>query len=115
MLWFFVGPLLLIVVWLGSILYLRRFSLWMIVGGVSFCVVLLVLWMVLTSAAGPAASWQGTTAADRAGGRGFEADAAFFVFANGCFAAGCCLVLSLVTLVGVGSQAIVHRFGPPAA
>jgi len=47
MLWLAGGPLVLTVVWIGAIYYLRRFSLWMIVGGFAFCCVLYVLAMTL--------------------------------------------------------------------
>jgi hypothetical protein len=103
------GPLMLAVVWLGVLLYLGRFSLWMIAGGIGFCILLIVLAMVLNSAAGPAASWQGTTSADRAGGRGFEADAGFLLFINGVGALVCCAALTLITVFGVGIQASLRK------
>jgi hypothetical protein len=108
MLWFAAGPLVLAVVWLGAILYLRRFSLWMIWGGFAFCCLLWVLGLILTSAAGSAASWDGATAADRAGGRGFAADAGFILFGNGFVALICWLGLAIITMIGVGVQALMR-------
>jgi hypothetical protein len=99
MLWMAPGPVVLTLVWLGAILYLRRFSPWMILGGFAFCFVLVVLAIALTSAAGPAASWDGATAADRAGGRGFAADAAFVVLGNGMFALACWFGLTIITMI----------------
>jgi hypothetical protein len=109
MLWFAAGPLVLTVVWLGGILYLGRFSLWMIVGGFVFCCLLYVLAVALTSAAGPAASWDGATAADRAGGRGFANDAAFVLFGTGLGALACWLALAFITMIGIGFQASMRN------
>lgn len=99
------GALSLITIWLAACLYLKRFSLWMIPAGVGFCALLVVLALVLTHLAGPAASWDGATLADRAGGHGAEADAAFEVWINLAYCIPCFIALSLITLVGAGIQA----------
>jgi hypothetical protein len=98
------GPVVLALVWLGAILYLRRFSPWMILGGFAFGCVLVVLSIALTVAAGPAASWDGTTAADRAGGRGFAADAGFLLGVNGLNALKYWPVLAIITMIGLWFQ-----------
>lgn len=108
MLWFVAGPLALTVVWLGAILYLRRFSVWMIVGGVAFCCLLWILALTLRSVAGPAASWDGATAEDRAGGRGFAADAGFVLAGNGLGALVCCFGLAIITVIGIGVGALMQ-------
>jgi hypothetical protein len=109
------GALALITIWLAVSLYLRQFSLWMIPFGAAFGVLLVVLALVLTHLAGPAAAWDGATLADRAGGRGAEADAAFEVWINLAYCIPCFLGLSLITLVGAGVQAARRALPQPTA
>jgi hypothetical protein len=108
------GVLALITIWLAVSLYLRRFSLWTIPVGATFGAGLVLLALVLTHLAGPAAAWDGATLADRAGGRGAEADAAFEVWINLAFCIPCFLVLSLITLAGAGIQAARRTTPQPA-
>jgi hypothetical protein len=106
------GALVLITIWLAVTLYLRRFSLWMIPVGAAFGALLVVIALVLTQLAGPAAALDGATLADRAGGRGAEADAAFEMWINLAYCIPCFLALSLITLVRAGIQAARHAPQP---
>jgi hypothetical protein len=98
------GALALTTIWFAVGLYLHRFPLWMIPVGAAFGVLLVVIALVLTHLAGPAAALDGATLAERAGGRGAEADAAFEVWINLAYCIPCFLALSLITLIGAGIQ-----------